>query len=108
LSNVDSSSQEIDESNELLIGHALERLPLLESEGGLYHSALTIGRTIRARGVNADPWAAELQDHAIGVLQLNASSPRRGRRLAERFPADQEERFQKAPLKIAVGWVGIE
>jgi len=29
----------------------------------------------RNRHFSADPWAAELQDHAIGILQLNASGP---------------------------------
>src|SRR5215207_2402515 len=30
-----------------------------------------------SRHFSADPWAAELQDHAIGILQLNASGPSR-------------------------------
>jgi hypothetical protein len=33
----------------------------------------------RGRHFSADLWAAELQDHAIGILQLNASSPCRNR-----------------------------
>src|SRR5882757_1458384 len=32
-----------------------------------------------SRQFSADLWAAELQDHAIGILQLNASSPSRNR-----------------------------
>src|SRR5207245_1316508 len=32
-----------------------------------------------SRHFSADLWAAELQDHAIGILQLNASSPSRNR-----------------------------
>ena len=32
-----------------------------------------------SRHFSADLWAAELQDHAIGILQLNASSPSRDR-----------------------------
>src|SRR5438874_11779343 len=32
-----------------------------------------------SRHFSADLWAADLQDHAIGILQLNSSSPSRNR-----------------------------
>jgi hypothetical protein len=39
----------------------------------------TVTPPTAARHFSADLWAAELQDHAIGILQLNASSPSRNR-----------------------------
>ena len=61
----------------------------------------------RRRHFGADPWTTELQDHAIGVLQLHAAGPRSNRtaRTARRIAAGEIaglRRFKALPTNLLV------